>query len=105
MGMNNIKLIPDIGAPLAVTAVNLIVEQVAPEYDDYAIYAMTAAGYLAKYMGWGGEFVHNIGLCSMPLSARLLYDRFASKTPAVVVSRRVNRVATAKKEFSRARII
>ena len=69
-----IKLIPDVGAPLTVTAVDLVAESVWPAYSNWITYGMTVAGYAAGFMGWGGDYIKNIGVCSMPLTAKRIYD-------------------------------
>lgn len=70
-----IRVVPDVGAPLAVVAVDLLAESFIPDQAEYADYAMTVGGYLAGWMGWGGDFVKNIGISSAPLTARKIYDR------------------------------
>jgi hypothetical protein len=69
-----IKMVPDLGAPLAVVAVDLIMENAAPTWTKWADGIMTAGGYLAGWMGWGGDFTKNIGIASMPITARNIYD-------------------------------
>lgn len=79
-----IKIVEDVGAPLAVTAVDLLTTQYAPEYNDIANYVMTGAGYLAAGLGFGGkmqDFLLKVGIASLPLTARALKAKFA--TPSV----------------------
>ena len=70
-----IRMMPDVVAPLAVTGVNIVSRTSIPEYHDYIVYAMTAAGYLGGWMGWGGDFLKQMGVSSLPLTADKLYER------------------------------
>jgi len=70
-----IRLVPDVGAPLAVTAVDLITETTAPDWNEYAAYIMAAGGYLGAFMGWGGDMVKNVGIASFPWAAKKIYER------------------------------
>ncbi|KKL92591.1 hypothetical protein LCGC14_1883140 [marine sediment metagenome] len=79
-----IKMSSDIGAPLTVMAVNVVGRSVFPAYHDWLVYAMSVAGYLGAWMGWGGDFMKNIGVASLPLTAEKIYDRVAGTiTPPV----------------------
>lgn len=82
----SIKMVPDLGAPVAVTAVNLITRSYAPDYQEWASYIMAAGGYVGAFMGWGGDFVKNVGISAMPGAAEKLYDRV--RGGAVVTGRR-----------------
>ena len=81
-----IKMSSDIGAPLTVMAVTVVGRSVFPAYHDWLVYAMSVAGYLGAWMGWGGDFMKNIGVASLPLTAEKIYDRVAGVAP---VSRRL----------------
>lgn len=70
-----IKLIPDLGAPLAVVTVDLATEAMVPQWNEWAIYGMAAVGYVGGWMGWGGDFVKNVGIASLPLAAKKIYTR------------------------------
>ena len=72
---NKIRLIPDVGSPLTVVAVDLLAESFVPAQANYADYVMTIGGYLAGFMDWGGDYVKNIGVSSLPLTARKIYER------------------------------
>jgi len=76
-----IKMVPDVGAPLAVVGVDLLAESFLPNQAEYADYVMTAGGYLAAWMGWGGDFIKMFGPCSLPLTARKIYDRVKGTAP------------------------
>lgn len=86
-----IDIIPDVGAPLAVTAVNIIGRTSMPDYHDWLVYGMTAVGYVGAFMGWGGDFVKQVGVSSLPITADKIYERVKGGT---VSSRGVRRVAT-----------
>ena len=88
-----IRMVPDVVAPLTVTAVDLVSESVWPAYSNWVTYGMTIVGYGAAVMNKGGDFVKNIGVSSLPLTAKRVYDSL--RAPATV-SRGVafrNRVA------------
>ena len=96
----NINLLNDIGAPALVTAVNLWARSSNTALfgnmatADVATYAMTAGGYLAAYMGWGGkysEFLKNVAIASAPLSFDKLYTKIKGGTQARPVAMRVSR--------------
>ena len=70
-----IDLVNDIGAPIAVTAVDLITETTIPQYNEWAAYIMAAGGYIGAWQNMGGEFVKNIGIASFPWAAKKLYER------------------------------
>ena len=70
-----IKWVPDLGAPLTVTAVDLIVETTAPDWNEWAAYIAAGGGYLSAFMGWGGDFTKNVGIASFPWAAKKVYER------------------------------
>lgn len=70
-----IKYIPDLGAPLVVTAIDLITESQAPKYNSWASYILAAGGYAAAFMGWGGDFTKNVAIASFPWAAKNIYTR------------------------------
>ena len=76
----SIKLSSDVGAPITVMAVNVVGRTVFPQYHDWLVYAMTALGYLGAQFNYGGDFVKNIGVASLPLTAEKIYDRVAGGT-------------------------
>lgn len=75
-----INLVNDVGAPLAVTAVDLITETTVPQYNEWAAYLLAVGGYAGSMMGYGGEFVKNVGIASMPWAAKKVYDRVKAMT-------------------------
>jgi len=70
-----IRVVSDVGAPLAVTAINIVSRVSIPEYHDWLIYATTIAGYVGGWMGWGGDFLKQMGVSSLPLTADKIYER------------------------------
>lgn len=70
-----IRVVPDLGAPLAVTAVDLMTETWASNWNEWAAYIAAAGGYLGAFMGWGGDFTKNVGISSFPWAAKSLYNR------------------------------
>jgi len=75
-----IKMVEDLGAPGLVTAVDLLTLEAAPDWNEWAAYGMTAAGYLGGWLRFGGDFVKNIGIASLPLTARHIRDRVKGGT-------------------------
>ena len=73
--MPQIKLVEDIGAPLAVVGIDLISETTQPTWNEGLAYASAVGGYLGAYTGFGGEFVKNFGIASLPWAAKKLYSR------------------------------
>jgi len=73
--MRYIKPVDDFVAPGVVTLVNEVTLRQAPEYNEYACYGLTAIGYIAGGLGYGGNFVKNLGVASLPLSIHHLLTR------------------------------
>jgi hypothetical protein len=92
----------DVGAPILVTAINIVGKRstqvmFGQSMSNLLTYAMTAGGYLANEMGWGGKytpFLKNVAIAAAPRALELLYNN-VSKTTAVFanagVSHRVSR--------------
>lgn len=70
-----IRVVEDVGAPLAVVGVDLITETAAPAWNEWIAYLAAAGGYLGAVMGWGGPFLKNVGIASLPWAAKKLYTR------------------------------
>lgn len=70
-----IRIVDDIGAPLAVAGINIASRTVFPAYHDWVVYGMTALGYGAAWMGWGGNFVKQAAVSSLPLTVDKIYER------------------------------
>ena len=71
----SIRLVPDVGAPLAVVAVDLITETYAPQANEWVSYILAGGSYIAASMGKGGDFIKNVGIASFPWAAKKIYDR------------------------------
>lgn len=106
--MGRINWINDVGAPLAVAAIDLGVEQVKPDWNEYASYAVAGLGYVGAYMGYGGDFVKNMGIAALPWAAKNIYNRvktMGGATRRVAIPTRVaGRISTNKPQFAGARL-
>jgi len=89
----SIKIVEDVGAPLTVTAVDILTTEMAPDWNEYAAYILTGLGYVTAFMNvrTGGEFLKNVGIASLPLTARHIYERVKGGTTRRVGS--ANRMA------------
>lgn len=71
----------DLGAPLAVTAIDLTIEATRPEWNEWASYLTAGLGYAAAIGMWrglgivGGDFLKNMGIAAMPWAAKNIYER------------------------------
>ena len=68
----------NVGAPLAVTAVDLGLESTKPEWSEWATYVMAAVPYIGGIMGikaLQGKFIENVGIAALPGAARNIYER------------------------------
>jgi len=70
-----IDMMNDVGAPLAVTAVDLVSESFIPQYNEWAAYLLAVGGYVGAWQNYGGEFVKNVGIASFPWAAKKVYER------------------------------
>ncbi|MDD5060779.1 MAG: hypothetical protein PHN44_00665 [Candidatus Marinimicrobia bacterium] len=68
-----IRLVEDIGAPVAVTVVDMVTQTTVPQWNSWANYAMTVLGYAGAYLNMGGDFVKNVGVASLPKSLSQIY--------------------------------
>ena len=71
------RIVEDVGAPLAVTAVDILTTEMAPDWNEWSSYILTGVGYLAGFFmpGKWTPFLTNIGVASLPLTARHIYGR------------------------------
>ncbi len=104
-----IRVVPDIGAPATVIAVDLMTESFAPGFSEPASYLMTGLGYLAGMTRFGGDYLKNIGVASAPMSARRLFERVRG-TSVPITGRMASRVsrfpaALVDTEFRGARLV
>ncbi len=90
-----IRLIPDVGAPLAVAAVNIATRTAFPVQHDWFVYGMTVLGYVGGVLNYGGEFVKQVGVASLPLTADKIYDRVQGMTvPKLAMRKSVRQPVT-----------
>lgn len=75
-----IRLVDDFGPPAAVTAVDLVTQEVAPDWNEWASYLMAGGGYLGGFLGFGGNFAKDVGKAALPLAARHIYARVKATT-------------------------
>lgn len=95
-----IKLVPDVVAPATVVAVDLVAESYAPTWTKWIDGIMTAGGYaLGGWLGWGGDFVKNLGIASAPITMRNIYDAVRGGGGA---SRKLSYRATSTRGMSQA---
>jgi hypothetical protein len=85
-------MVPDVAAPLTVSAVNIVSRTTMPEWHDMIVYAMTALGYGADLLRFGGDYMKNIGVSSLPLTVDKLYERIKGQ-PVTRPAQAVRRVA------------
>lgn len=71
----SIRLVPDVGAPILVTAVDLLTESYAPQSNEWMAYAFTLIPYVAAGFNKGGDFTKNVGISSLPWAAKKIYNR------------------------------
>lgn len=75
-----IRMVDDLAAPGAVALMNVITKEAAPDWNEWGHYIMTAVGYGAAFMGFGGPFVKNIGLASLSGTVGHIYNRVKGAT-------------------------
>jgi len=73
-------MVEDLGAPLVVTALDLVTETTAPTWNEWMAYIAAAGGYVSAFMGFGGPFMKNVGIASLPWAAKKLYTRIKGGT-------------------------
>jgi hypothetical protein len=70
-----IRLAEDVGAPVLVTAADLLVEQTKPTASDMVGIGLAAVGYIGSYMGYGGPMVKNIGIAAAPWAFKAIINK------------------------------
>ena len=77
------RIVEDFGAPLAVTAVDILTLEMAPDWNEWGSYILTGAGYFGGFFmpGKYSSFLTNIGVASLPLTARHIYERVKGAAP------------------------
>ncbi len=83
-----IRVVEDIGAPVAVTVIDLATRSVMPTYNPWINYAMSILGYGGAYLNKGGDFVKNVGIASLPKSLEQLYTLVTTPAPAAAAAAR-----------------
>lgn len=78
----SIKLVEDVGAPVAVAAVDIVSAAAKPEWNEWIMYGVTLAGYVGSQMNKGGNFLKNVGISAMPTALKLVYNRVKTMTGA-----------------------
>lgn len=91
-----IKWASDLGAPAAVAVVNIGLKAMKkPEWTKWANGIMTVGGYAGAFLGFGGDFLKNIGIAALPSTANDIYDYFVPATVTSKASRQVTFQRTA----------
>ena len=75
-----IKMTEDLGAPVVVALANIVTKEVQPDWNEWAHYILTAVGYGAGFMNFGGNFVKNLGVASLSGTIDHIYTRVKSGT-------------------------
>jgi hypothetical protein len=86
-----IKWVPDLGAPVAVAAVDMAVQAWKPEWSKWITGLMAVGGYVGGALmkeGTGEQFVKNIGIASLPAFAKDMVNMIkgVSSQPASAVT-------------------
>jgi hypothetical protein len=81
--MKYLDPIPDLVAPAVVAIADQLTLSQAPTYNEYVCYGLTAVGYIAGFLGFGGAFVKNLGIASLPLTVRHLKTRLSTGVTGV----------------------
>lgn len=95
------KLVEDLGAPGLVTGVDLLTLEYKPTWNETAAYVMTGLGYVGGWLltrGLGpisSDFLTKMGIASLPLTARNIYNRVKITGPVASTSRMALRRNTA----------
>jgi hypothetical protein len=74
-----LKLVEDLGAPATAIAADMVTLELVPQANEWVSYGLTILGYAGALLGFGGNYVKNLGVASLPLTARHIYERV--KTP------------------------
>ena len=92
------RLMEDVGAPLAVTAIDLVTETMAPQWNSWAAYGVAAFGYAGEMFRYGNQFTKNMGIAAFPWAAKALYDTIRGGMSRPAPIKRMARVAV-RREF------
>ena len=77
-----VRIVPDVGAPALVFGVDQLMKETMPEYNEWVTYLETIGGYLGAWMGWGGDFLKNVGIASLPATLNLITAKIAAPKKA-----------------------
>lgn len=72
-----VRMVPDVGAPALVFGLDQLTKRAMPEYNEWITYIETVGGYLGAWMGWGGDFLKNVGVASLPATLNLITAKVA----------------------------
>lgn len=97
--MRYIKPLEDIGAPALVSLAHEVTIRHAPEYNEYVAYGLAAIGYVAGGLGYGGQFVKNLGIAALPLAVNHLLTRLGIERRAGSRSHMAYRPAPASMSY------
>jgi hypothetical protein len=74
-----IKLVGDVAAPGTVIAADIATMEMAPQANEWTSYGLSILGYVSALFGIGrgnlGDYLKNLGVASLPLTARHIYER------------------------------
>lgn len=82
-----IKVIEDVAAPATVVAADILTMEMAPQANEWVSYGLTALGYVSGLFDLGGRgtamsnYLKNLGVASMALTARNIYMRVKTMQP------------------------
>ena len=88
-----IRIAEDVGVPVGVGVANLLADQYKPSWTDGMNIALSAAGYVGSYMGYGGAALKNAGIAATPLAVKAIVGmvKGAGVSRGLTVRRRVSR--------------
>lgn len=88
-----IRIAEDVGAPVGVGIVNMLLESQKPTWSDGANIAMSLAGYIGGYTGYGGPMLKNVGIAATPMALKAVVGmvKGAGVTRGMTVRKRVGR--------------
>lgn len=88
-----IRLVEDVGAPVGVGVVNMLIDSYKPTWADGANIVMALGGLGASYMGYGGQIAKNVGIAATPAAFKAIVGmvKGAGVGTTASVRRRVGR--------------
>ena len=82
-----------IGAPAAVTVVDIAMDAYRPTWTEWADYIMVGLGYGLNLIKKGNGFTDNVGVAAFPLAGKKLYNRIRAVGVVSQVRQPVQRIA------------